>query len=237
MKPNKFLTTLTLLLGITLSLSFQSCSTTKSSQNKGTTGKQSAKVANDSEVASLYEQIEQGGEIKLPKRTYYLDRPLVIMNQNDLVLDGNSSIFIMKDKNEDVMTIRSSTNITLKNFKATHIEPEGPIGCTGSVIQLDGNNAIMIKNCQLNGSGIIGVVAYNTTKLAVQDCYIYNNSQYGILFDENTSLEIKGNQFEYNGQGGKNHVGKALNAYLSEVEAIGEDVNRAGLKMSGNTFK
>jgi hypothetical protein len=165
-----------------------------------------------------------------------LDRPLVISNKSNLTLDGNGSTFIMNNKSEDVLTVRSSDNVTLKNFKATHIDPDGPIGCTGSVIQVDNNTNVLIEKCQLNGSGIIGVVSYNTQNLKVIDNYIYNNSEYGVLFDENTTIEIKDNKFEDNGKNGNDHVAQALNIYLSEVKKIEKGMNLEGLKMSNNIF-
>ena len=116
------------------------------------------------------------------------------------------------------------------------IEPEGPIGCTGSVIQVRNNESILIEKCALNGSGIIGVTSYETKDLRVVGNYIYNNSEYGILFDLETSVEIKGNKFEDNGKSGNDHVVKALNPYLSEVEQIKKDMNKEGLRMSKNIF-
>ena len=230
MRPNNFKAILIACFGIGLCVLTQSCDATKLAQN-------AEKVAEASEVKALYDGLETEGSIKLKKQTYYLDRPLTISGKNNFTLDGNGCTFIMKDKSEDVMTIRSCNNVILKNFKATHIEPEGPIGCTGSVIQVDGNNNVLIEKCQLNGSGIIGVVSYNNNNLRVVNNYIYNNSKYGILFDGNTSIEIKDNKFEDNGDNGNDHVAKALNDFLSEVEKIENHTNREGLKMSNNVFK
>ncbi|MEZ4686386.1 MAG: right-handed parallel beta-helix repeat-containing protein [Bacteroidia bacterium] len=163
--------------------------------------------------------------------------PVRISNQNNLTLDGAGSTFIMKAYAADVVFIESSSNITLKNFKATHIEPEGPIGCTGSVIQVYGNENVTIENCQLNGSGIIGVVAYDTKNLKISGNHIYNNSKYGILYQGDGTLEIVNNTFENNGERGDDHVGKALDPGLGRVEKIGMGTNEEGLKMSKNTIK
>ncbi len=195
------------------------------------------KIADEKEIDLLYNGLKTGENLKLKNLVYYLDRPLMISSKNDFTLDGNGCTFIMRDKNEDVMIIENSKNIILKNFKATHIEPEGPIGCTGSVIQVRNNENVLIEKCALNGSGIIGVTSYDTKDLRVVGNYIYNNSDYGILFDLRTSIEIKGNKFEDNGKSGNDHVVKALNDFLSEVEQIKKDMNDEGLKMSNNIFK
>ena len=185
----------------------------------------------------MFDGLKTGENTKLKKLVYYLDRPLMISNKNDFTLDGNGCTFIMRDKSEDVLVVENSKNITLKNFKATHIEPNGPIGCTGSVIQVRENENVLIEKCALNGSGIIGVTSYNTKNLSVVENYIYNNSEYGILYDLETSIEIKGNKFEDNGTSGNDHVVKALNGSLSEVEPIKKGMNQEGLKMSNNIFK
>jgi parallel beta-helix repeat protein len=108
---------------------------------------------------------------------------------------------------------------------------------SGSVIQVRDNQNVIIEKCALNGSGIIGVTAYNTQNLSVVGNYIYNNSEYGILFDLETNIEIKNNQFEKNGKNGNDHVVKALNAFLSEVEPIQQGMNKSGVKMANNKFK
>ena len=215
----------------------QSCKTTQ--LNKKTVASYFAndKIAGKAELDALYNGLKTGENIQLKKLVYYLDRPLMISNKNGFILNGNGCTFVMKDKDEDVMVVENSKNITLSNFKATHIEPNGPIGCTGSVIQVRDNENVLIEKCALNGSGIIGVTSYNTNNLKVVGNYIYNNSEYGILFDLETTIEIKSNNFEDNGPNGKDHVVKALNAFLSEVEPITQDRNEEGLKMSNNIFK
>jgi hypothetical protein len=237
MKSIKFATILITIFVTGISLLTQSCKTTQ--LNKNTEGSIFAKdkIAGEEELKFLYNGLKTGENIKLKKLMYYLDRPLMISNKNNFTLDGNGCTFIMKDKSEDVMIVENSKNITLTNFKATHIEPDGPIGCTGSVIQVRDNEKVLIEKCALNGSGIIGVTSYNTKNLSVVGNYIYNNSEYGILFDLETTIEIKNNNFEDNGTNGNDHVVKALNAFLSEVEPIKKDVDKEGLKMSNNIFK
>lgn len=237
MKSIKLTTIIITMLATGISLATQSCKTTQLNKNTEADYFANDNMAGEEELNSLYNGLKTGENIKLKKLVYYLDRPLMISGKTDFTLDGNGCTFIMKDKSEDVMIVENSRNITLTNFKATHIEPDGPIGCTGSVIQVRDNENVSIKKCALNGSGIIGVTAYNTKNLSVVGNYIFNNSEYGILFDMGTTIEIKSNNFEDNGSNGNDHVVKALNAYLSEVEPINKGMNTEGLKMSNNIFK
>ncbi len=194
-------------------------------------------IADDATVAALYQALDNEADIQLENLIYYLERPLRISGKNDFTLDGNGSTFIMENKSENVVVLDNCNNVTLKNFKATHVEPEGPIGCTGSVIQVNGNYGVSIEGCELNGSGIIGVVAYDSKNLRVVDNYIYNNSQYGVLYQGATTIEISGNTFENNGKDGEQHIGLALDPGLSQINTITGAKNQQGLQMSNNIFK
>ena len=193
--------------------------------------------ASGEEIAELYKLIEGGGDIKLKNRIYHLDRTIIITDEEDVTLDGNGSELIMMDKSADVIKVQNSNFITLKNFKATHVYPKGPLGCTGNVIQVNTAGSIRIEGCELNGSGIIGVVAYGARNLSIVNNIILANSRYGVLYDDGCILEISGNIFENNGENGKKHVAKGLDAELSQIEDITGDVNRKGLEMSNNVFK
>lgn len=225
----KIIRLITVLILLSVVVSVQSCTPTQAATDTN-------KVATAADIASLYD-INDGSELQLKNLTYYLDRPITISNKTDFVLDGNGATFIMKNKAEDVVYVNNSTNITLKNFKATHIEPEGPIGCTGSVIQIYRCETVTVENCELNGSGIIGVVGYETKNLKVADNYIYNNSKYGVLYDSDCTIEITGNRFEDNGDDGNYHVAKALDGGLSQVDKVEGDKNETGLKMSKNKYE
>ncbi len=201
-------------------------------------GEESMKAATAEQVALLISNLASNSSTELGKDLiYYLDEPLTILNLENFTLDGNGSTIIQRKSDADVILVEGGNNIVLKNFKATHTEPSGPIGCTGSVIQVYNSSNLLIENCQLNGSGIIGVVAYNAANLNVSNCYIYNNSQYGILFDDKTDIVVASNRFEDNGDTGSAHVGRALDAFLREVEMISADENKEGLQMSGNRYE
>jgi parallel beta-helix repeat protein len=139
----------------------------------------------------------------------------------------------MQNMADDVLFIDNSNNIKLINFKATHIEPKGPVGCTGNVIHIENGSDITIEDCDLNGSGIVGIAAYGTKDLKVINNYIHENSQYGIIY-QGPQIEIKGNRFQDNANG---------NIYFSYQsitwppdQLINSNQNSKGLTMSSNTF-
>ena len=177
--------------------------------------------------------IVSGSSIQLKKGTYKLSSPISIIRKNNISIDGNGATLIMQNMADDVLFIDNSNNIKLSNFKATHIEPEGPVGCTGNVIHIENGSDITIEHCDLNGSGIVGIAAYGTQDLKVMNNYIHKNSEYGIIY-QGPQIEIKGNRFEDNGNG---------NIYFSHQsttwppnQLINSNQNSKGLRMSANTF-
>jgi len=182
----------------------------------------------------LNNNIKSGSNIEIDKGTYKLDTPLKLIGKENVVINGNASTFIMQNGADDVVFLENCKNITLMNFKATHIEPKGPIGCTGNVIHIEGGNDILIENCNLNGSGIVGIAAYQTQNLKVNNNFIHENSQYGIIY-QGPGIEINRNVFEDNTKG---HI------YFSHIdtswppkEKINTNQNKDGIKMSKNKFR
>ena len=182
----------------------------------------------------LSNNIESGSNLRLDKGTYELEYPIKILGKENITIDGNGATLIMRNMAEDVIYIENSNNITLMNFRATHIEPEGPPGCTGNVIHIEGGTNILIEKCDLNGSGIVGIAAYNSKNLTVSNNFIHKNSQYGIIY-QGPQIEIKGNVFEKNTKG--NIYFSYLDTSWPPNEKINTNQNKEGLKMSNNIFK
>lgn len=181
----------------------------------------------------FYNGIESGSHIKLKKGTYKLEIPIQLLDKKDIILDGNGSTLIMQSMSDDVIYIQNSSNITIMNFKATHIEPTGPVGCTGNVVHIEGGENISIQQCELNGSGIVGIAAYYTKDLMVLNNHIHKNSEYGIIY-QGPQIEIRGNTFENNGNGNIYYSYQSTSWPPNHL--INSDENKKGLTMSNNTF-
>jgi len=183
-------------------------------------------------------ELISGSYLKLEAKEYRLNVPLRIEGKENITIDGNGATLIMNSLSENVIHITTSKNITLKNFKATHIEPSGPTGCTGNVIYMDDSDDILVEKCELNGSGIVGIAAYDIGNLRVMNNRIYENSEYGIIYI-GPSIEMTNNVFENNTKGHLFYtfVEKGAPSSWPPKELISNDMNKNGLKMSGNTFK
>jgi hypothetical protein len=90
-----------------------------------------------------------------------------------------------------------------------------------------------IYNCDLNGSGIIGIAAFNTTNLLVENCLLHQNSSYGIVSQAST-IKIMNNTFQANGKG---HIAfsETIDNWPPE-NMIKTNKNMKGLEMEGNIF-
>ena len=195
------------------------------------TAEKSIKIKNIEEIC--LNKIDSGSSIQLKNGIYELSSPISIIRKSNISIDGNGATLIMQNMADDVLFIDNSNNIKLINFKATHIEPEGPIGCTGNVIHIENGSGITIEDCDLNGSGIVGIAAYGTKDLRIINNYIHENSQYGIIY-QGPQIEIKGNRFQDNGNGNIYFSYQSLTWPPNQL--INSNQNSKGLTMSSNIF-
>lgn len=193
-------------------------------------------VATPAEVEELYAAVKRTGKVEIKQRIYNIDKPLEFDNINDTKFDGNGSSFILNNTEADVIIVVNSSRLTLKNFKAKHIEPDGYFGCSGNVINTYKTEYLTIKNCELNGCGMIGVHANESKWLKVLNCYIYNNSKYGILVGEESYVVIKENKFDDNGSTKKDHVATWKDWNESSIEVIKEDKIEGPVRMEENNY-
>jgi parallel beta-helix repeat protein len=196
------------------------------------------KASSGSDLQKLINQAEEGAIIKLEQKVYKIDELIYIRNKKKLTIEGNGASLILNSLTTDVIEIRNSENIILKNFMAKHFEPSGPTGCTGNVISIDESKNIQIEGCELNGSGIVGIASYHSENLIFKNNHIHNNSKYPII-SQNASVIIEGNTFENNGNNVIyfEHVPQGESASWPPSDQLSEDKNMEGLIMKNNKFK
>lgn len=201
--------------------------------------KQSAVISvSPNDFATKLANITSGSTIQLKPEKYVLNAPLLIDGKENVTIDGNGATLVMNSLSENVVHLSNSKNIVLKNFKATHIEPSGPTGCTGNVIYMDNSDSVLVEKCDLNGSGIVGIAAYNIGALRVINNRIHENSEYGIIY-MGPSIQMSDNTFEDNTKGHLfySYAAKDASSSWPPKELINQDMNKNGLVMSNNTFE
>jgi parallel beta-helix repeat protein len=183
--------------------------------------------------------LASGASVKLKQGDYLLDETILLDGKRNITIDGNGSTLTVNSLSDHVIHVANCSNIRLINFKATHIEPSGPVGCTGNVLLLENSSDVLVEGCDLNGSGIVGIAAYNVGNLRVQKNHIHENSEYSIIY-QGPSLLLVDNLFEKNGNGNViyfSHVEKGGMMSWPPDEQIATDTQLTGLVMRNNTFK
>lgn len=108
---------------------------------------------------------------------YVLDRPLEINNKNGFTLQGKGEVKILcSDVWKDVLMVVNSTSVRISGIYFSHEKPLKEYQCNGGVIDISGCQKVVIEDCELEGSGTIGVRAGDTKDLHVDHCYIHDNT-------------------------------------------------------------
>lgn len=190
-------------------------------------------------MGATLSNLQSGQSVRLAPGEYLLQEPAMLINKENITIDGNGATLVMNSMSSNVVHLTGCKNIRLLNFKATHIEPNGPEGCTGNVIYVDESSDILIENCDLNGSGIVGIAAYNVDNLEVKNNLIHENSNYAMIY-QGPSLVLENNVFEENGNGNViyfEYVPKDGELGWPPKHKVGADTQRPGLVMRRNIFK
>ena len=183
--------------------------------------------------------LTSGASVKLKTGDYLLEQTVLLNGKQNITIDGNGSTLTVNSLSDHVIQVSNCSNIRLINFKATHIEPSGPVGCTGNVLLLENSSDVLVEGCDLNGSGIVGIAAYNVDNLRVLNNHIHENSEYSIIY-QGPSLLLEGNIFEENGNSNViyfSYVAKDGMLSWPPDEQIATDTQGEGLVMRNNTFK
>lgn len=180
-----------------------------------------------------------GDIIKLEKKVYDLYRTLKIIGKENIIIDGNGAKLICHSPESNIISIQNSKNIIIKNIKVNHSKPAtGYVGCTGNVIDIYKSSYIRIEDSEINGCGIVGVMASNTDNLKIVNNYIHDNMDYSIIYI-GPSIIIKDNIFEDNGHNNAlwySFKEKGESGWPPE-ERIYKDHTKKGLEMKNNIFK
>ena len=196
-----------------------------------------AKVLKINNEQGLYAFLEKNTDVsvvELENRIYKLDRPLIFNRLKNITINGNDAVLILDLLDSDVMKIEECENLVINNIKALHVEPSGPVGCTGNVIVINGGSNITISNSEINGCGVVGVAAYDSEDLKIIRNYIHKNSSFSIIY-MGPSVAIKYNKFENNGN--KNRIAYRVSSGWPPKEYLDADITKNGLIMEGNIFR
>ena len=212
-----------------------SCSSykTQSREIKNSFNTASLQANNEKDLYKIFDQITDTKVVELKNRIYNLDKPLILNKLSHITINGNGAVLVLDSLVNDVIEINTCHNITIDNIKALHKEPDGPVGCTGNVILINGGSNIIIINSELNGCGVVGVSAYKSINLKIINNYIHKNTHYPIIYD-GPSVTIKDNIFKNNGN--QNKIAYMAGSPWPPLQFFNTNVTTSELIIEGNTF-
>ncbi len=172
--------------------------------------------------------------IRLLPGTYRTRSPLRIEYVHGTRIEAHGAHLILESPDENVIEIRDSSGISLIGLHARHAAPSGPPGCLGTVVQIENSEGIEIAESELDGSGIVGIAAYDSPGLLIRDNHIHHNSAYPVVY-QGPSVTLRGNRFEANGNGNRIAFSRDSETW-PPAHDIGEDTELPGLHMRDNRF-
>ncbi len=133
-------------------------------------------VSPDDNLQDVFKKLSNGDIIFFSPGTYYTNSALRILDKKNIKLMGHEEVkIICKNIFHFVLDIRNSESIEIKNLILTHKKDDSAT-CKGSVIYIVNTSRINILGSELSGCGLVGVDAYGSSKIYVENCYIHSNS-------------------------------------------------------------
>ncbi|MCB9230886.1 MAG: right-handed parallel beta-helix repeat-containing protein [Bacteroidia bacterium] len=123
----------------------------------------------------------------------FLRPGILISRDSNLAIIGyeNNTEVTYEVRNQPVISVSKSENISFRNLKAGHIEgAEWDCEGSGFVFEFDQCKKIRIENCAMYGSGVVGLVAEQTTNLFCLNSEIYDCSDHAILLQNSPSCTL-----------------------------------------------
>lgn len=100
---------------------------------------------------------------------------LQVNNVNNLTICGEGNVpaeIVAEPRFAEIISFRGCRNITLSNLKIGHTVIEDDYDCNAGVLHIDYSNNICIDNCILYGCGSVGITAYHSSLLKMNNSVI-----------------------------------------------------------------
>lgn len=153
-----------------------------------------------SHLQQTIDSASSGTVIRLEDITCHYTKALQITDKENLTIEGKGNVWIIVDDiNDDVIEIHNSLRVFLKNIKARHQTPLNDFRCEGSVVRMSDSKQIWLTDCELNGSGAVGVHLESSTEIIVNQCYIHHNTLAAFWLDGSDGVAIHNNTITDNG--------------------------------------
>lgn len=170
------------------------------------------------ELQKFIDQAQAGDRVVLNNGTYHFKQTLRIHNKKNFTLEGQGDVWIILDSIwEDVISVKNSKDLVIRQIRAKHKEPLEDFSCEGAVIHIEKSSQVLIEQCELNGSGAVGVRMEYGNDLIIRDCYLHSNTLAAVMLDKVQYAILHENRIMNNASG---------------IYALSSDV-----RMNGNLFE
>ena len=150
-------------------------------------------------LQEMIDKTSDGGIVTIPEGKYVIDEPLRIEGRNGLTIRGKRECkILLTDVWKDVLMVINSNSIKIEGLYLSHLKPLKEYQCNGGVILLNNTKQVLIYNCELEGSGTIGVRGTTIKNLEVSHCYIHDNTFNAFYFNEADEVLIQNCVIENN---------------------------------------
>jgi len=156
--------------------------------------------AEQAELRTIINSAQSGDVIRFTEGVYHYKNAVTIANKENLTLEGEGEVWIIVENiKEDVIKIEDSKRVFLKNIRARHESPLATFNCEGAVIKIENSSQIWITDCELNGSGAVGVQVDKGEDIIINHCYIHHNTLAAFMLEEANQIAIHDNTISENG--------------------------------------
>jgi len=196
------------------------------------------------QLQAALDRAGKGDVVILANGVYRTVETLRIDAKEEFTLRAELSAVIECEAYIPIVAIEGSTNVTIENLTLYHVsENREPDACGpgASVVDISDSLGVTVRNCELNGSGSVGVNALSSNKLRILDNYIHDNIVAAVVLSMNRArgkpdVVMSGNVIRDNAAP---PLFRVLDGW-SEVSSVEFDSDRAkieGLSLKGNVYE
>lgn len=131
-----------------------------------------------------FEEVSDGDTVLIRAGTYQYDESPVLWQHDDVAIIGEEGArLVCSSQIDNVLWIMTCDRILVSGLHATHTEPSQRNSCTGNVFGLDSCDDVVIRNCDINGCGAIGVYTFNCGSVTLTGNFIHDNTRWAVQYE------------------------------------------------------
>lgn len=147
----------------------------------------------------LIDKSNNGDTIYFPSGEHIIDEPIFIRDKRNITIIGNENCrILLTDLQRNVLLVQTSNTINISNLYLSHYKPLKTYECNGGVLYIGKAMNVVIDNCELEGSGTIGISGVNVENIEISNCHIHDNTFHALWFSRAINVLIEKCKIEKN---------------------------------------